>query len=63
LQLGLVAAGLGLVARPALDMWMVSPSAQGNLQRAIGQFGEALAHGMQAGGTKLVAFATRRSKR
>jgi DNA-binding transcriptional LysR family regulator len=86
LQLGLVAAGLGLglVARPALqssalapsldvlsvrdfalalDMWMVSSSAQGNLQRAIGHFGTALVRGMNAAEVEPVARATKRAKR
>ena len=71
LQLGLVAAGLGLgfVSRPALqaschaaaldvltvrdfalalDVWMVSTTAQGSLQRAIEHFGAALVRGMGA---------------
>jgi DNA-binding transcriptional LysR family regulator len=86
LQLGLVAAGLGLglVARPALqsstlaqsldvlsvrdfglapDVWMVSPSAQGNLQRAIGHFGAALVQGMAPKHTEPVARATKPKKR
>ncbi|WP_198320711.1 LysR family transcriptional regulator [Azohydromonas aeria] len=83
LQLGLVAAGLGLglVARPALqsshlaesldvlgvrdfslapDVWMVSASAQGNLQRAIEHFGAALVCGMGDAGSEPVARATKR---
>lgn len=66
LQLGLVAAGLGLgfVSRPALqasryadqldvisprdfkyttDVWLVAPEFQGNLQRAVAHFGQAIA--------------------
>jgi DNA-binding transcriptional LysR family regulator len=86
LQLGSVAAGLGLgfVARPALqssrladaldvlnvrdfnlalDAWMVSPTAQGNLQRAIEQFGATLAQAMDPSAKQTAARATKRAKR
>ena len=86
LQLGLVAAGLGLgfVSRPALeasrhaealdvltlrdfslalDVWRVSPTSQGNLQRAIEHFGAALGRGMETGAPAPGARAGRRTKR
>jgi DNA-binding transcriptional LysR family regulator len=86
LQLGSVAAGLGLgfVARPALqssrlaesldvltvrdfglalDVWTVSPTTQGNLQRAIDHFGASLAHAMDPAGSRGVVRAPTRAKR
>lgn len=86
LQLGLVAAGLGLgfVARPALqssrladaldvltvrdfslalDVWMISPTAQGNLQRAIEHFGATLAQAMGPVAATTAARASKPAKR
>ncbi|NML16432.1 LysR family transcriptional regulator [Azohydromonas caseinilytica] len=86
LQLGLVAAGLGLgfVSRPALqasrhaealdvmtlrdfslalDVWLVSPTSQGNLQRAIEHFGAALGRGMGTDAQGTTARSGRRTKK